>query len=72
MARSESERLKITPDVSGCVREVATPLMMIDGLLFQEFKRFEDAMKSENFRKMFVGYAKELADPENKKVTDIV
>lgn len=69
MARSESERLKITPDVSGCVREVAT---LIDGLLFQEFKRFEDAMKSENFRKMFVGYAKELADPENKKVTDIV
>jgi dynein assembly factor 2 len=32
-----------------------------------EFKRFENAMKNEQFRTMFVDYAKELADPENRK-----
>ena len=31
-------------------------------------ERFEKAMKSEEFRKMFTEYAKEISDPENRKV----
>ena len=31
-------------------------------------ERFEKAMKSEEFRKIFTEYAKEISDPENRKV----
>ncbi|CAB4017983.1 Hypothetical predicted protein, partial [Paramuricea clavata] len=33
----------------------------------EEMERFEKAMKSEEFRKMFAEYAKEISDPENRK-----
>ena len=37
-------------------------------LPFQELDKFEKAMKDEEFRKLLVEYAKEISDPENKKV----
>ena len=38
-------------------------------LPFQELDKFEQAMKDEEFRKLLVDYAKEISDPENKKVS---
>lgn len=36
--------------------------------MLQELERFQNAMKNEEFRKMFSDYAKEISDPENRKV----
>lgn len=34
----------------------------------QELERIQNAMKNNEFRKMFTEYAKEISDPENRKV----
>jgi dynein assembly factor 2, axonemal len=33
-----------------------------------EFSRISEAMKNEEFRKMFISYCEEISDPENRKL----
>ena len=37
-------------------------------LVFQEAESLREALKKEEFRKLLLEYAKEISDPENKKV----
>jgi dynein assembly factor 2 len=34
----------------------------------REFSRINEAMKNEEFRKMFISYCEEISDPENRKL----
>ena len=36
--------------------------------IVQELHRLEEALKKEEFRKLLVDYAKEIRDPDNRKV----
>lgn len=40
----------------------------ISSLIDQELHKLEEALKKEDFRKLLVDYAKEIRDPDNRKV----
>ena len=42
---------------------------MLSPLIHQELHKLEKALKKEEFRKLLVDYAKEIGDPDNRKVS---
>lgn len=53
--------------VAGPVVHLLSPCTRI-----QELHKLEEALKKEEFRKLLVDYAKEIRDPDNRKVSHII
>ena len=62
---AEKKEFDLTTEVVHITNCYLTCTMFI----IQEIHRLEEALKKEEFRKLLVDYAKEIRDPDNRKVS---